>query len=255
MDVHKNVHALLNDSDSSCIYSRVTSSSSECESELASDVGFATPSPRVRSHYRSAHTGTPAFNPHDIVCRPKLVALATRLKMTPSQQAIYTKALISEAGGDCTKVLMSYSTADKSRRLVGQVIAKNIRELWISPKMATLHWDSKLMPALSNQIILEERLTVVVGNSLELKLLCVPAYKPGTNRMSDDIIADITNDLLSSWHCSNSIVNLTFDTPASSTGHVTAAYVTIQNKLLWSACRHHVGEVILSHVFDHLQII
>ena len=188
------VHASLNDSDRSSWDSRFTSSSSVSEWELASDVGFATPSTRVRNH-ESAHTGTSAFILHDIVHWPKLVALATRLKMTPSQQAIYTRALIAQAGGDCTKVSMSYSTADKSRRQVGQEIAKNIREQWVSPKMATLDWDSKLMPALSNQIILEEHLTVVVGNALELKLLGVPAYKPGTDRKSGDIIADITIDL------------------------------------------------------------
>ena len=51
---------------------------------------------------------------------------------------------------------------------------------------------------------------------------------------------------------------LTFDTTASNTGHVSAACVAVQKNLdralLWSACRHHVGEVILSHVFDDLHI-
>ena len=51
---------------------------------------------------------------------------------------------------------------------------------------------------------------------------------------------------------------MTFDTTASNTGHVTAACVTVQKQLgralLWSACRHNVGKIILSHVFDDLQI-
>ena len=49
-----------------------------------------------------------------------------------------------------------------------------------------------------------------------------------------------------------------FDTTASNTGHVTAACVTIQQALqrplLWSGCRHHVGEVVLTHIFNDLQI-
>jgi len=53
-----------------------------------------------RSHKRVGRTGTVGFIPHDIVKRPKLVALATRLRMTPTQQAAYTKAFIEEAGGD-----------------------------------------------------------------------------------------------------------------------------------------------------------
>lgn len=239
----------------------------ECVDEVAdvdSEVDSATAGGDVdisttteRSHRRT-RTGTTAFIPHDIIKRPKLVALATRLKMTPAQQAIYTEALIAEAGGDSSKVSSSYATADKTRRKVGEKLAKDTREQWVAPKFATLHWDSKLMGSLSNQNVTEERLTVVVGTSLDLKLLGVPAYQPGTDRKSGDIIADLTSELLLSWKCADSVVNMTFDTTASNTGHVTAACVTIQQRLgrglLWSACRHHVGEVVLSHVFNDLQI-
>ena len=42
------------------------------------------------------------------------------------------------------------------------------------------------------------------------------------------------------------------------TGHLTAACVTLQNKLgrslLWLVCRKHVGEVLLSHVWEALKI-
>jgi hypothetical protein len=114
------------------------------------------------------------------------------------------------------------------------------------------------MSSLENRNISEERLTVVVGNNMKLKLLGVPAYQPGTDRKSGDIIAGLTVDLLSTWLCADSIINMTFDTTASNTGHISAACVSIQEKLgralLWSACRHHVGEVILSHVFKDLHI-
>ena len=75
----------------------VASVDSEVDSSTArTDVDISTTTPR--SHHRTARTGTTAFIPHDIMKRPKLVALATRLKMTPVQQAIYTEALIAEAG-------------------------------------------------------------------------------------------------------------------------------------------------------------
>ena len=201
---------------------------------------------------------TAAFIPHDIIQRPKLVALATRLKMTPTQQSAYTEALISEAGGDVTKVSTSYATTDKARRQVGQNIASACKEQWVAPQLLTLHWDSKQMPLLSNKNIKEERLAIVVGNAKELKFLGVPSYAMGSQRKTGDIIADLTIDLLRSWQCSDSIVNMAFDTTGSNTGHVTAACVTIQMRLgralLWSGCRHHVGEVILTHVFEDLQI-
>ena len=51
---------------------------------------------------------------------------------------------------------------------------------------------------------------------------------------------------------------MVFDTTASNTRHVSVACVTIQQRLgrclLWSACRHHVEETILTHVFADLQI-
>jgi hypothetical protein len=114
------------------------------------------------------------------------------------------------------------------------------------------------MSTLSNAVVSEERLTVVVGNSQELKLLGVPSYKFGTDRKCGEIIVDLTCCLLASWNCADNIMNMTFDTTAANTGSVTAACVSIQLKLgralLWSACRHHVGEIILTHVFQDLQI-
>jgi hypothetical protein len=170
-----------------------SSSSDESES-CAAGPSNVTP----RSHHRINRTGTSAFVPYDIIKRPRLVALATRLKMTPAQQAVYTEAVISEAGGDLSKVAASYSTADKSRRRVARELSETYRKEWVAPTLATLHWDSKLMSSLSNRNVTEERLTVVIGTALEMKLLGVPAYKPGTDRRSGEIIADLTFDMLSS---------------------------------------------------------
>ena len=207
---------------------------------------------------RKSLTGSSAFIPHDIMKRPNLVGLATRLKMTPTQQAAYTKAVVAESGGDLSRISSSYATADRSRRRVASTIAETCKEQWVAPRFATLHWDSKMMSTLSNAVVSEERLTVVVGNSQKLKLLGVPFYKSGTDRKCGEIIADLTSSLLTSWNCASNIVNMTFDTTASNTGSVTAACVSIQQKLdralLWSACRHHVGEIILTHIFQDLKV-
>jgi len=208
------------------------------------DFDIGTVSTKTAPHH-GEHSGTSAHIPRDILKRPKLVAVATRLKMTPAQQAAYTEALIAESGGDASAVSSSYATADRCRRNTGSSIAESIKQQWVVPKFLTLHWDSELMPTMSNANTSEERLTVVVGDTRELKLLGVPAYKSGSDRRCGDIIAELTTKLLTSWHCADSIVNMTFDTTASNTGSVTAACVTIQQQLcralLWSACRHHVS--------------
>ena len=49
---------------------------------------------------------------------------------------------------------------------------------------------------------------------------------------------------------------MVFDTTASNTGHLAAARVCVQQQLehalLWSGCRHYIGEVILNQVFQDL---
>jgi hypothetical protein len=99
---------------------------------------------------------------------------------------------------------------------------------------------------------------VVVGDAKQLKLLGVPSYIKATDKSCGELVAELTMDRLTEWHCSDQIVNMTFDTTSSNTGHLTAACIAIQDKLqravLWSGCRHHIGEVVLSHVFTDLKI-
>ena len=101
-------------------------------------------------------------------------------------------------------------------------------------------------------------MTVAVGTQKDLKLLGVPCYEPGTDRKSGDLVSEATATLLDSWNCKGSIVNMVFDTTASNTGHISDACIKIQEScdkaLLLSGCRHHVGEVILTHVFKDLDI-
>ena len=69
---------------------------------------------------------------------------------------------------------------------------------------------------------------------------------------------DLIYEQLISWKCALIIVNMTFGSMSGNTGHVTAACISVQKKLehalFWSACSHHIGEVILYHVFDDLKI-
>jgi len=190
--------------------------------------------------------------------RPKLVELSTRLSMTPLQQASYAIALIEEAQGDSSKVATAYATIDRSHRKGVAPGAASIKEQWIPPAMATLHWDSKIMSTMQNKYAKEERLVVIVGTADQVQLLGSPHYPVGSNKVCGNTIANHTTALLQSWTCCNCIINMAFDTTASNTGHVSGACVSIQQKLnkplLWSACRHHIGKVLLSHFFDDLEI-
>jgi hypothetical protein len=216
------------------------------------------PPPPPKSHKRTAKTGTEAFIPHNILSSPRLVSLASRMKMTPTQQAAFTQAIVDEIGSDPSKVSTSYAQAAKARHKVNEEIASDIKKSWIPPRFSSLHWDSKSLPTLTDQYKHDERLAVVVGDSEELKLLGIPSYKSGTKQKAGEIISKLTVDLLTEWKCNKNVVNMVFDTTAANTGHLTAACISIQQKLgralFWSGCSHHYGEVIISHVFDDLKI-
>lgn len=190
--------------------------------------------------------------------RPNVVASATRMKITPAQQSVMTQALIETGGGDTSKVATSYAVADRARRKTGKIIADKVKSQWQVPDLITLHWDSKLMPRLTDANIVVERLAVVVGDSDQLKLLGVPQYEPGTDQSTGELVSKATCELLQEWKCVDNVVNMTFDTTASNTGHISAACISIQEKLdrslLWSGCRHHVGELIITHIFNDLKI-
>ena len=90
------------------------------------------------------------------------------------------------------------------------------------------------MLSMNNQNDKQERLVIAVGNSQEIKVLGIPYYAPITNKRSDEIICELTMDLLDKWKCADNIVNLVFDKIASNTGHVSAACGSIQQLFLTS---------------------
>src|SRR6218665_1091968 len=89
-----------------------------------------------RSHHCLTRTGTPAFIPHNINHRQKLVAIATRLKMIPPQQVAYTGTLIAEAGGDSWKVSSSYSVSPISSVCCRKEHCDSIQSSMASPQAA-----------------------------------------------------------------------------------------------------------------------
>jgi len=90
------------------------------------------------------------------------------------------------------------------------------------------------------------------------KLLGAPELPQDCNTKFGPKVASLTHDLLMHWKCADSIKAMVFDTTSANTGHISAACISIQEKLgrqlLWCPCRHHIGEVILSRVWKSLNI-
>ncbi|XDV14327.1 hypothetical protein PO909_014598 [Leuciscus waleckii] len=216
----------------------------ESDEESEEDTNTVYPPSEGEPSHKHKKTGTNVFIPHDILSRPSVVSLATRLKMSPMHQAAFTRGLVAESGGECTYLSASYATADRARRQVLETIREEQHKQWTPPPLCTLHWDSKLTPMLSNVRQLEERLTVVVGEAERLKLLGAPTYKKQTNEACGVIIAWLTCKLLQDWCCADQVVNMAFEhhcvkhRPSHSSLHCHTALTGLTTALVWVPAPH-----------------
>ena len=68
--------------------------------------------------------------------------------------------------------------------------------------------------------------------------------------------AEAIKHILNAWNLKKQSVAMCFDTSASNTGKFNGACIFLEalldHPLLWTACCHHVHEVILAHVFKCL---
>ena len=71
-------------------------------------------------------------------------------------------------------------------------------------------------------------------------------------------MADASYEVILDWDCAVCVRRRCFDTTSSNTGHLTAAVVTLQTSLgrpiSWFPCRHHIAEVVLTHIWNGLNI-
>ena len=165
--------------------------------------------------------------------------------------------IISSVEGDPSKLSLSYTTTQRYRVETVNTIAEKIKENWAPPSIANLHWDGKLMDTLDGASK-QERLPVLISGVGGTKLLGVPAIPYKSTEKNGDLIAGASSQLIREWNCAECLAGMVFDTTSSNTGSQTAACVTLQNQLnrplLWYACRHHVGEVVLTHVWNALNV-
>ena len=211
-----------------------------------------------RSHKRVVKTGTPGFWPHNILKSPEIVESSVRNKITPTALADIAHSFIAATSGDPDKVNLDYTSAYRYRVESVVNIATKIKESWEPPKRGILHWDGKLMDTLDNEYAVEDRLPVLLSGVGGVKLLGVPALPHKSTDKSGPQLAKLAKDLLDEWECAGNVVGMVFDTTSSNTGAITAGCVSVQSaldkSLLWLACRHHIGEIVLSKVWDSLKI-
>ena len=156
----------------------------------------------------------------------------------------------SELGANVDELSLSTTTIHRHRRLHREERAIEIKESFSPAVPLTLHWDGKLMPALTDGKT-EDRLSVLVSGEGVSKLLAVPVTDGKAEPTATTIM-----DVLNEWNLTDRIAALSFDTTATNTGAKGGVCVRLQQilgrDLLHLACRHHVLELLLEAVFSAL---
>jgi len=113
----------------------------------------------------------------------------------------------------------------------------------------TIHWDGKLLPALTGKYNVDGFPIVVSCNGKE-QLLGVPALDTGTGVDQANAIFKTLED----WYVTDNIQALSCDTTASNMGRIKGASILseqlLQRNILYMSCRHHIFEIVLRSVFE-----
>ena len=241
---------------SSVTFSDSTSTDGSAGDSLSEEESFMPQSSSDRKHKRSVKTGVQVHIPQDILKSSAVVQALVRNKVSSTAISAVMHEIITVAEGDPSKLSLSYTTTERYKLETIQKISEKIAENWVPPSIANIHWDGKLVDTAdkTNKV---ERLPILLSGIGGIKLLGVPAI-PYKLSSAGEKIAQASLELIKIWDCAKSLRGMVFDTTSSNTGAQTAASVSLQNALskplLWFACRHHIGEIILTHVWAVLNI-
>ena len=211
-----------------------------------------------RRHKRVKKVGTPSFWSPDVLKHPAIVESVVRNRISSTALSDLAHSFLTATGGNPETVYLSQSSAMRFTGATVVKISDEIKSSWVPPDVAAIHWDGKLMDTLGNDHGVEERLPILVSGVGGVKLLGVPTIPHKSTEKTGPQISKASKELLDEWDCSANVSGMVFDTTSSNTGAITAACISIQINLfrflLWLACRHHVGEVVLTAVWDALKI-
>ena len=213
-------------------------SCSSAEEEITEDPNYVDTDdmPRVRKKPRQIVTA-------------KVSATLDRTNTSVRKSAMIMATVLNQMGSD-KALVPSKSTVHRHRQECRKETAEAIKRDYV-PAKSVVHWDGKLLPNVSGNEALVDRLPVLLSSLTDgtIKLLGIPALSSGTGRAA----AEAVYEQLKSWSCDSVVVGMCFDTTACNRGKHTGACKLLEDSigrnLLWLPCRHHILEVLLSDCF------
>ncbi|GBN18309.1 hypothetical protein AVEN_70038-1 [Araneus ventricosus] len=115
---------------------------------------------------------------------PKLVAALDRCQLSMRDSVFILEATVDALGRNIDEFPISKSSIQRIRTEKLKERAKNIKNDFQNevPDIVTLHWDGKLLIALSARKSKEERLPIVISYELKKQLIAVPRLADSTGK-------------------------------------------------------------------------
>ncbi|GBM69638.1 hypothetical protein AVEN_106663-1 [Araneus ventricosus] len=107
---------------------------------------------------------------------PKLVAALDKCQLSMRDSVFILEITIEALGCNIDEFPISKTSIQRIRTEKRKERAENIKIDFQNeaPDVVTLHWDGKLLPALSDRKSKEERLPIVISYGLKKQLIAVP---------------------------------------------------------------------------------
>lgn len=182
---------------------------------------------------------------------PELLSTLDRCKVSSRNGALILGATAQALGHDPKTIKFSRESLRAQRMKHRAKISEDIK-LYFKPDVPlTIHWDGKMLPALTSKKLVD-RMAIIVSGDGVMKLLAVPVIGRGTGKAQ----ADSIYETLEEWNLTDRVKFMSFDTTASNTGIRSGACTLLEERigrsLVGLACRHHIHELIIAKVYDCL---
>ena len=177
--------------------------------------------------------------------------VATRYHLSSAHHLAMVSATVVAAGGDMSEVVASKSTIKRHRKSSQLEKAAEIRAKKIRPKYPVIHWDGKIIEYALG--LHDDCNAVVLSGPGD----CPPTFlgAPIIRRGTGEELCTKCLEILAVYEIPlDSIIAGVFDTTASNTGIHQGCCTRLEQSLgrafLWNACRHHMAELHIKHMWS-----
>ena len=182
------------------------------------------------------------------IVTPSLAAALDRTKLSDRKAVFVLAEAAKSLRHNVEELNINRSSIHRHRESHRMNFARSVQDKFDPTVSLTVHWDGKLMPALTGKEQVD-RLPVLVSGLGVNQLLAVPKLESGSGAAQADAVVNA----LQEWDITDRVAAMSFDTTSSNTGHISGTCTLIQQKLgrelLFLACRHHVLELLVGAVF------